>query len=64
MARNHFLAFLGILIFLSPFLGLPYTYLAWAVSILGVLITITALLKGKQKKEEVVSLHGSQTHAP
>ncbi len=42
MSRNRILTLLGVLIFLSPFIGLPYSWLTVILPVLGVLVLIIA----------------------
>ena len=40
MSREGLLIFLGILIFLIPFSGLPFSWLSWILSLLGIIVGI------------------------
>lgn len=43
MRRESFLILLGVLVLVAPFVGLPFSWLAWILPILGVLIIIAAI---------------------
>lgn len=43
MNRKQTLLALGVLVVLSPFVGLPYAWLMWILPALGVLIVFAAL---------------------
>jgi TRAP-type C4-dicarboxylate transport system permease small subunit len=43
MSRVSTLILLGVLVFLSPFLGLPLSWLFWILPILGIAIVVAGL---------------------
>lgn len=43
MSRRVILLILGVLVILSPFVGLPLSILAWILPILGAFIVLTTL---------------------
>lgn|GEM_PF-2125086 len=45
MKRAHLLLTLGILVLLSPFVGLPYTFLMFLLPVLGLLIILATVLR-------------------
>lgn len=49
MSRRLILIILGILVAISPFVGLPLSILSWVLPILGALIVLTTLALKKRK---------------
>jgi uncharacterized membrane protein len=51
MSRENFLILLGVLVLLSPFAGLPMTWLAWILPILGIFILIVGFTLRRSRKQ-------------
>lgn len=54
MSRAGTLILLGILIALTPFLGLPLSLLAWVLPLLGLMVVLTGVSLRRRKQEERV----------
>lgn len=53
MSRASSLILLGILVALSPFIGLPLSVLAWILPILGIMIVLTGIsFRVRRPREE------------
>lgn len=50
MHHNRIFIVFGILVALSPFVGLPYSWLAVLLPVLGALIVLCALLFGRARQ--------------
>jgi hypothetical protein len=57
MTRESFLVILGALVILSPFAGLPLSWLEWILPILGVIVIILgiSLRRDRAARESQVS---------
>lgn len=44
MTREGFLIFMGLLVAISPFIGVPVAWLEWALPVIGIFIIGTSLL--------------------
>ncbi len=58
MSRESTLILFGVLVALSPFIGLPYIWLMWILPILGILVIVLGVaLRAKRSapREERVS---------
>ncbi len=51
MSKEGTLVTIGILTAVSPFLGLPYSWLAWILPVLGILAVIVGYVIKKDKAE-------------
>ncbi|MBU2103647.1 hypothetical protein KKD95_01405, partial [Patescibacteria group bacterium] len=59
------LSILGVLIFLSPFLGVPLVFLSWVLPVLGVLVLGIALsLRRDRVRKEQKSSPSHETSTP
>lgn len=55
MSLGRTLILLGVLIALSPFVGLPYSYLAWVLPLLGLVVVATGVASFKKRPREALS---------
>lgn len=57
MSKSTTLIVLGVLIFLSPFIGLPTSWLSWLLPLFGIIVGVIGYLvrmRAKQETPEVV----------
>lgn len=53
MSRESVLIVLGLLVVLSPFIGLPLEILAWVLPVLGLIVVgIGVALRSRRRKEQ------------
>lgn len=52
MSRSYVLIPLGILVALSPYVGVPYSYLMWALPVLGLIILLVGVSPQKKHPAE------------
>jgi len=58
MSRESLLILLGVLIFLAPFSGLPFSWLSWILSLLGIIVGIVGFsLRAKRASPPPALLH-------
>lgn len=55
MSRETILVLAGLLVALSPFVGLPLRILAWALPVLGVIVIVIALTLRSRRRFERAS---------
>jgi cytochrome c-type biogenesis protein CcmH/NrfF len=54
MSRENLLILIGVLVTLSPFAGLPLTWLAWILPILGILVVIIGVTFYRSRRESEI----------
>jgi hypothetical protein len=52
MSKSTTLIVLGVIIFISPFIGLPTSWLSWLLPILGIVVGVIGYLVRVRIKEE------------
>lgn len=54
MTRESFLILLGILVGLTPFIGVPVAWLVWILPTLGTLIVVTSLIARHDRQARAI----------
>lgn len=52
MSRSLILVLLGVLVALSPYVGIPYSYLMWVLPVLGLVVLLMGLSLKKGRVAE------------
>ncbi|MBA3789265.1 hypothetical protein H0X32_02640 [Patescibacteria group bacterium] len=61
MKRESFLVLLGVLIILSPFSGLPLSWLTWVLLCMGVIVVIIGITLRRDRHDREVAVVPSDT---
>ncbi|HRH24401.1 MAG TPA: hypothetical protein PK109_02325 [Candidatus Paceibacterota bacterium] len=63
MARSSILILLGILVLLTPYLGLPYAWLMVLLPILGLCVLLIGITLRGKRRAPVIAPESYETHS-
>ncbi len=63
MARSSILILLGALVVLTPYLGLPYSWLMALLPILGVCVILIGITLRSKRRAAVIAPESYETHS-